>query len=192
MAGDLLERGPGRGGLCLIIASVPHTGSHFLIDMVGYTVLPKDSMMKHAIERNQKFYRFHHVYGGESMEWLLKFGQMAPVISPLRHPMSVAQSWKNRGKAITKEDRRAPMVDLFHNLIELAQRVRITFLPLDVPNRNLHLRRVSEVARRQLRTRWAFFGPGSVKPEIALTSSDRDAVTELMTHPFFEPYYGSP
>lgn len=176
--------------MCLIIASVPHTGSHFLIDLVDYTVLPKDDMMQHAVERNQRFYRFHHVYGGESMEWLLKYGKMAPVISPLRHPMAVAQSWKNRGKPIVKHDVHAPMVQLFHNLIDLAQRVRVTFLPLDVPDRNARLRRVSEVAGRSLRTRWAIYGPGPVKPDIALTDSDREAVADLMQHPFFEPYYG--
>ena len=173
----------------LIIASVPHSGSHFLIDLIDYTVLPDESMLSHAVERNQRFYRFHHVYGGESMEWLLKYGKLAPVISPLRHPMAVAQSWKNRGKPIAEHAVHAPMVRLFHNLIELSKRVRMYFLPLDHPERERYLRRIAEVAGRNFKTQWSYYGPGPVNPEIALTQADRDAVAELMTDPFFGEFY---
>ena len=176
----------------LIVGTVPHTGSHFLINMLeenGYSVLPKDEMMRHAVERNQRFYRFQHVYDS-SMDLLTEYGRIAPVISPLRHPMSVAQSWKNRGKPIVKQDVHAPMIYLFHNLIELAQRVRVSFLPLDMPCRGARLNRVSEIAGRSLRTRWAYYGPGPVKPDVPLTEDDKAAVDELMTHPFFQQHYG--
>lgn len=174
----------------LIIASVPHTGSHFLIDLIGYEVMRDKADIRHEVERNQRVYRFHHVYDGESMEWLLKYGNIAPVISPLRHPMSVAQSWKNRGKPIDKHEVHAPMVRLFQNLIDLSKKVNMRFLPLDSPDRDQYLRRISDVARRNFKTQWAYYGPGPVNPTVPLTQSDRDAVDNLMTDPFFRLYYG--
>jgi len=176
----------------LILASVPHTGSHFLIDLIDYTVLPKDDMFSKAVERNQRFYRFWHVYGGESIECLLKFGKHAPVIAPLRHPMLVAQSWKNRGKPIVEHEVHAPMIKLFHNLIDLSRQVTMYFLPLDLPDRDQYLRRIETVAGRNFKTQWSYYGPGPVSPQVELTEDDRAAVRELMTDPFFERFYGKP
>ncbi len=175
----------------LIIASVPHTGSHFLIDLIDYEILRDESDIKHALERNHKVYRFHHVYGGESMEWLLKYGSMAPVISPLRHPMSVAQSWKNRGKPIIEHDVHAPMIELFQALIELSKQVKMYFLPLDHPMREQYLKRISDVAGRSFKTRWDRYGPIPSNPHQDLTVAEIDAVNELMTDPFFEQFYAA-
>lgn len=174
----------------LIIASVPHTGSHFLIDLIDYAILRDEADIKHALERNHKVYRFHHVYGGESMEWLLKYGSMAPVISPLRHPMDVAQSWKNRGKPIIEHKVHAPMIELFHSLIELSKRIPMHFLPLDHPNREQYLKRISAVAGRTFKTRWDRFGPVPKNPHKELTEAEIEAVSDLMTDPFFGPFYG--
>ncbi len=175
--------------MCLIIASVPHTGSHFLIDLTGYTVLDDPENISRAVERNLRVYCFRHVYGGESIELLTKWGKMAPLISPLRHPMSVAQSWKNRGKPIFEIEQRASMIKLFHKLIDLSKAVKIHFLPLDLPNKQRYLDRICEVAKRRLKTNWVRFGPSDTKPHIPLTEADIEAVGELMTDPFFEPFY---
>lgn len=82
------------------------------------------------------------------------------------------------------------MIELFHSLIELSKKVKIHFLPLDHPERERYLRRISDLAGRNFKTRWDRFGPVPKDPHQDLTDEDIEAVNVLAAEPFFEQFYG--
>ena len=165
----------------IIVASCPHTGSHFAVNTIG---LPLRNWDRGGVSAQN----LYHVYSGESLE-IIKRGarEGATLVVPMRHPMAVAQSWANRGKPIAEHPVHEPMIKLFRNLIEHVVPLNPLYLPVDVPNRDKYLRALSDVVGRELKTDWAPASHHEIAPA-KLFDDDIAAVHELLRDPFFEEF----
>jgi hypothetical protein len=148
----------------ILVASVPHSGSRFVLKLLGKPAF------------------FWHVYQGESLEYITELGKFCPVVVPLRHPRAVAQSWVNRGKPIRTHAKHEAMCVMFRTLIDVVDKLKPLYLPVDVPNRDEYLSALKGVAG-ELHTNWEPVTDGL--PQKALSEDDELAVSELLADPFF-------
>ena len=141
----------------IVLASVPHSGSRFVLKLLPQPVF------------------FRHVYEGESIEQIVALSRAYPVVVPLRHPLAVAQSWKDRGKPIASHPKHEPMVAMWRTLIDVVDPLYPRYLPIDVPDRDAYF--------AGLETDWVPVKDSN--PHVPLTDEDRAAVSELLADPFF-------
>ncbi len=172
--------------MLVIVASVPHTGTHFLIELLGLPIVNPDNISLNEVVTGvrQDSYVSRHVYsqGGNldfTKEWGWKSGVMT--IAPLRHPMATAQSWRNRGMPI------ADMVDCFHNLMFLDPQP--IYLPIDAECRQQRLEVIRIATGLLCETEWEIVGPSNSFHK-TMSDSDIGQVRELASHPFFVGIYG--
>lgn len=155
----------------ILVASVPHTGSHFAVHTIG---LPAQNL--------------YHVYEGESLRIIKDAHESgALIVVPMRHPMQVAQSWANRGKPIVEHPVHEPMVRLFRSLIEHVVPLDPMYLPVDVPDREVYLRALSAALGKELVTDWAPEAHHEIRPA-TLDDDDIEAVRDLLADPFFKRF----
>lgn len=162
----------------IVVASCPHSGSHFVVDLLGYP-------LRSEARGNERCQNLYHVYPGESLEIIKRHVDAGDtLVSPMRHPMAVAQSWANRGKPIAEHPVHQPMIELFRNLIDIVDKWGVTYLPLDVPDRDRWLKRLGERIGAELKTDWRPKSHHDIRPA-TLHHDDIAAVDELLTDPFF-------
>lgn len=139
-----------------IVASTPHSGSHFLANLLN---LP-----------------FRHYYKGE----IADLEREDWIFTPLRNPYAQARSWKKRGKSVLPDDTaRESLTQMWDSLLRL--RRTPVFLPLDTGSRDEHLRVIEHVLRREISTDWA---PLNHEPgHVTLTDDEMRAIKQYM--PFF-------
>jgi hypothetical protein len=148
----------------VIIASVPHSGSRFVSALLGVP--------------------FWHVYQGESLEKILGHDV---IVVPLRHPMKVAQSWKNRGKPIVSHPKHEPMIAMWRTLIDVIAPLEPLYVPVDSENRDVYLAKLGKATKRRLKTDWRGKSDGYLLTP--LNDEDEAAVRTLLADPFFEQFY---
>ena len=172
--------------MLVIIASVPHTATHFLIELLGLPIVNPDNISLNEVVTGvrQDSYVSRHVYsqGGNldfTKEWGRKSGVM--VIAPLRHPMATAQSWRNRGLPISD------MVDYFHNLTLLDPQPM--YLSIDAGCRHSNLEDIRIATGLPCQTEWEIVGHANLLHK-TLSDSDIALVRELVSEPFFVEIYG--
>lgn len=163
---------------------MPHTGSHFAVNTIG---LPLRNWDKGGVAAQN----LYHVYDGESLSIIKQaHSEGAMLVVPMRHPMSVAQSWANRGKPIVEHPVHEPMIKLFRNLIEHIVPLNPLYLPVDVPDREKYLAKLSKAVGRELKTSWDRVSHHDIRPA-RLFDDDIAAVIELLKDPFFRDFnYG--
>ncbi len=105
----------------MLLISVPHSGTHF----VRYHLLKGFGSTLHA----------EHIWPGREHD-LATMARKRPTIIPLRHPVSVAQSWKDRGNQAKKL---GELRDFWARLIEYIDPHNPNYLPLDSPARAMYL-----------------------------------------------------
>ncbi len=115
-------------------------------------------------------------------EWLKKCcDEGLPIIVPLRHPFSVAHSWRLRG------DRLEDMFEQWRLLIQCCDRCEPYYLPVDHPEREGFLDELREATGAPIETRWKKYGH---KPCMAfLTPDELRQVNELCASEFVQAFY---
>lgn len=157
----------------ILVPTIQHTGSWFVV----YHLLG----VKQSIPSSQDGdgVVFLHTMP-HAMDDILAELSTTPAVAPLRHPAAIWESWARRGK-----DRE----DLFtqtRNFWDISDRLEI--LPIDHPDRELFLNRVSSYLGLDLRTNWQqvnhYDGPRSDK-------SDRHSFDEYVEAfiPLFSRFY---
>ena len=106
-----------------------------------------------------------------------------PIIIPLRHPISVAKSWRVRGEPLEA------MFDQWALLAEIVDVSRPLFLPVDHPERDEFLREMSGQLNMDLQTRWKKYGSKPGSNDVVLTPVDTLAVQELIANTFLKYFY---
>ena len=170
--------------MLVIVASVPHTATHFLIELLGLPVVNPDviSLSEVIAGERQDSYVSRHVYPqGGNLAFTKEWGPKSIVVAPLRHPMAVAQSWRNRGMPI------GDMVDYFHNLMLLDPQP--IYLPIDAECRDWNLELIRIATGLPCETDWEIVGHSNQFHK-TLSDSDIALVRELASEPFFAEVYG--
>ncbi len=170
--------------MLVIITSVPHTGTHFMVDLIGLPTCEDDPKTLNEViagDREDNYLLRHTYLQGGNLAFIEKWGDQAVMVSPLRHPMVTAQSWKNKNMVISQ------MVDYFHNMITMTHQP--LYLPLDAPCRYQRLEEIRAATGLPCVTEWGVVHPGN---HYHRTLSDREIVLvrELMRESFFVNIYG--
>lgn len=98
-----------------------------------------------------------------------------PIIVAMRHPLSVAKSWRARSEPVEK------MFEQYQLLIELCELSRPIFLPVDHPERDDFLHFMGKELGLTLETDWAKYGhrPDHPSAQIELETAVHNQVAEL-------------
>ncbi len=104
-----------------------------------------------------------------------------PIIVPMRHPFSVAHSWRLRGELVEK------MFAQYKMLEAICAVSTPLFLPVDHPDRDDYLELMSAVLETPLTTDWAKYAhkPGTV----FIDSRARADIAALVAKPFCGKFY---
>lgn len=102
---------------------------------------------------------------------------MYPTIVPFRHPMSIAESWKKRGKPLSNL---AVQYQIFREAVACNNPF---YLPLDAPNREEYLDQIRKRIGMPIETSWPVIG--SENSTATLTRVEEDQVRHMMSDGFF-------
>lgn len=115
---------------------------------------------------------------GDPVDVLERAMEECPVVVPLRHPASVAVSWKSRGKPLDV------LYALWELLTERVHRFSPLYIPIDAPERrDARLQAVSEAISKQIETNWPVVGSCGIACK--LSSEENRAISK-----YAEFYYG--
>ena len=166
----------------IVVASVHHTGTNFVwqhllagvpevgMDYGRYSTYqpPKNGFVRIHCDRAQ------HEY----LQWWLN---RCVCIVPLRHPISVAESWKARGKDLSEL---AGQWQILKNEVDPHDPM---YLPVDSPERMNWLDTISRHVNQELQTGWPVVM--SCHKSAQLTDDERASVLETMADGFFNRFY---
>lgn len=149
------------------IMTIPHTGTHFVLNLLGGS---RDEL---ADWMNKKFYANGHDFYVSHIYRLPLFEMMESegytLVTPIRHPMTTVKSWydKYQKEPIVVPDDLSDKVaeiekyvkpdfvpNLYKSLVVASQLYDINFIPIDSPRREEYLRKFNEKFRLGLRTSW--------------------------------------
>ena len=116
-------------------------------------------------------YFYAHV-GYVQLGELRRLAKQYPCLVPMRHPMSVALSYKARRENIEV------MTDYFRRLVTAIDPLKPFYLPLDVPNRQHYLDLINDVTGLELTTDWHVHG--SIGEQGKLTGTDHPVMADFM------------
>ena len=165
----------------IVLVSVWHTGTNFVFQHLFAGLAPvgmNHNCYLNGHPPNSGLVRIHCDFDQHKYlpYWVSKFR----CVVPLRHPLSVARSWKAREKnlkllpvqwQVLKRDV-AP-----HNPL---------YLPLDALDRQDWLDRINEALGMDLQTDWPVIM--SCEKTATLTEAERDSVSEVMADGFFDRF----
>lgn len=169
----------------ICVASIPHSGSHFVVNTIGYP------LRNGPHGGNAKVQNLWHVYPGESLDTIKARVEAGwHLVVPMRSPRAIAQSWANRGKPILPHPVHNCLLELVRNLIHIIAPLGPLYLPVDVPDREKYLKRLNQALREDFRTDWV---PAAHHEPIGgrnatLSDAERLAVEELIDDPFFRRF----
>ncbi len=141
----------------VLILGVPHTGNHFML-----ALLP-GAKQQHPWPNPTK-----------SGEWLGLLDEAAAVICPMRHPLLVAKSWKQRGKDITDE-----LEQFWRAQVDVIDRCgKVHYLCLDLPDvRGWQLELINSDLDLELDPGdWPVLRDHRILPPTELTQGEREYV----------------
>lgn len=171
----------------IVIASIPHTGTHFFIKLfqeLGFGGLRRHGEPMPGV--TDAFYT-GHILTRDDIEAALRLGDTRPIVSPMRHPYLVEETWLRRGPRDMTELPKA-----FRTLAHRFSHAHV--VPLDAPGvREERFQGLCEAIGREIETDWAithslqktaYMDPSQLTPSPEI----RAVVDELAW--FFEPMYG--
>ena len=103
-----------------------------------------------------------------------------PVVVPMRHPVSIFESWIAQDKPL------ALLPNQFQILKTMVDPVGPIYLPLDVPDRDSWLAKLNARLGLELQTDWPVIM--SCGKRATLTDAHREAVVEIMADGFFDRF----
>ena len=149
------------------IMTVPHTGTHFVLNLLGGSRDALADWMNKKFEANGHDFFVAHVYRLPLFEKMESEGYN--LICPVRHPITTVKSWHDK---YTKEpivipddmgDRIAEVEkyvkpswvpNLYKSMIVANQLYDINFIPIDSPRREEYLSKFSDRYGLDLKTEW--------------------------------------
>jgi hypothetical protein len=187
------------------IMSVPHTGTHFVLNLLGGSRDElADWMNKEFRANNGHVFYVSHVYRLPIFEMVESKGYN--IIAPLRHPITTVKSWHDK---YTKEPVEIPegMTDqevaeieryvkpswvpkLYKAMIVASQLYDINFIPIDSPHRDDYLRKFKKKFGLQLNTFWKplnSHGESTIELPDDLLTSTQNMMNE--NKEFFDMFY---
>lgn len=127
----------------ILVPTIQHTGTRFTEDLF----IKKGFHSKSFIEAPEgRTLHIGHISKGQREAILSLIKDLVTVI-PLRHPYLVSESWKRRGKDLNE------LVDNYKILTELDY-YNPFYLPIDTPNKNYYLNKISDFLNINLITEW--------------------------------------
>jgi hypothetical protein len=165
----------------IVVASVHHTGTNFVfqhllngmrqVGMGHYRYVDEPMPAK-------SFTRIHcdMDQSGFLEWWLLR----CECVVPMRHPVSVAESWKARGKDL------ANLARQWSTLKTQVEPYEPSYLPLDVEDKEKWLTEFNEKTGLNIHTQWPVVM--SCNKSATLTETERAAVVEVMDDGFFDRF----
>ena len=160
----------------IVVASVHHTGTNFVWQHLlkgmkqvgmGSDGAPKNSFARIHCDLSQ------HIF---LERWLKK----CPCIVPLRHPLTVAASWKARGKNLSN------LAGQWQILKTEVDPYLPMYLPIDSPEREQWLEPIRGFIDPKLQTDWPVVM--SCNKSAELTDDERASVFEVMADGFFDRF----
>ena len=165
--------------MIVVVASVHHTGTHFLYEHLfdgwhrynsGYDCI--------AEPHGRGIVRIH--CDEQQSKYLPRWMDSHRVVVPMRHPMSVAASWIAREKDMKK------LYFQWNCLKTLVHPCAPMYLPLDSPDRMNWLDTICRNVDEELQTEWPVIM--SCNKSATLSENDRAAVIEVMADGFFDRF----
>ncbi len=165
----------------IVVASVHHTGTNFVWQdlLSGLTEVGMNYGHYGKIQPPENgFTRIHcDLAQYDYLEWWL---ERYNCVVPLRHPMSVAASWKARGEDLSL----LPFQwEILKNEVDPH---KPSYLPMDVPERDKWLAEFNERNGLNIHTDWPVIM--SCNKSAELSQNDRQAVIEVMADGFFDRF----
>ncbi len=165
----------------LIFPTVQHTGSHFVVGLLGFDI-NKAMSWKHD---GKGEYYFDHIHPALKHRFLpLLEGKT--IIIPLRHPKVVAKSWADR-----KKDEQE-LIECFECLVNDVDKFDPYYLPLDSDRRDEYLQKINEGLGLDLVTDWGAKGVKqnnqSLRHTDVTASRNVEALCERIK-PFLDRFY---
>ena len=119
----------------ICLASIPHTGTHFVLDLFR----PHDFV--DATFKDGPHAAHNTIYQGHLLDEAqisdaLALGQRMPLVAPLRHPYWVEETWRRRSRDMSE------LVPAFYTLIERIEPEGFVFC-IDGKDRQRELRRLA-------------------------------------------------
>ena len=167
----------------LVIPTVQHTGTLFLVGLLkdaGFEVCTFRSKPKtdHSLH-------YGHCWPGE-LKYMRPLLRECQAIVPLRHPALVYEAWKRRHRTHLE------LILQWQTLITEVDKFSPLYLPIDIPFRNAHLKRIGDTLGIDLATDW--------EPKHSFTDThwlnpvDVELIEEMEyfhDQPFFHRFYGT-
>jgi hypothetical protein len=158
--------------LIIGFASIPHSGTKFMRNQIipnDLPHIPDLSRISGGIVRGCLFYHLERDDYQEICSWLEHY----PVLIPLRHPTSVALSWKRRGKETSI------LLKYWMRIIKMADEPNAVFLPIDSKDRNKWLQKLNKKTGLKAKTKWPVIGSLAHRT-IELSSNEERDISELI------------
>jgi hypothetical protein len=138
------------------ILSIPHTGTHFVSDLLGGpNDLPPEKMHTELNCGENQFY-ISHIYLLPEFERAEDQGYT--IVCPLRHPIKTIESWCNWAEITGeyKKDHMQPeyVLKMYKSLIWASELYDLNILPIDSPKREHWLDVFNKKYGLNLATRW--------------------------------------
>ena len=174
----------------VFIASVHHTGTNFatkLFKDIGYEQTDKTPA---EAGNSANFFHRSHIADSVATELKTWLDLGIPIVVPMRHPVTVLNSWLARGKDPDELKRQ------FDLLIGLVDAYKPIYLPIDSPNKEAFLTNLRLKVDLRLNTDWPVVASkikGSehraqlepIKPTLAHLG----IIGPYSFHPLFERFY---
>lgn len=166
----------------LVLTSVPGSGTHFVLDQLFHD-WKRGGLRNPGLWDQDKIYYSQHSYA-KALSGLLELAEKHTLIIPLRHPMAVAQTTKNRGQHLTM------MVECFRTIIDYLDKFDPCYLPLDRPDRQEYLTRLNERCGTKFETDWPVIRheTRNDRQERLILEGEASLVNKLMEDPFFSRF----
>ena len=167
----------------VVIPSVWHTGTHFMVDQVVPDFTPHHFDHRTWIAGSpvgdiQVRCHCEPAYENSLKRW----GKEAQCLVPIRHPMSVAESWKARGKV----NRFSELAEQWMLLKKYISPHNPLYLPVDSPDRESWLEKIRIFLDSDIQTDWPVVM--SSNKSATLTEAERATVLEVMADGFFDRF----
>ena len=150
-----------------MVYSVPHTGTHFSVDLLA----------QHGI-----ITKSHHF--NINPRWLdnSRMTTDFPKICPIRDPRAAWVTWNSREQRMT-DGRVEVFFGMWKVLDEVCRRWDVTVLPVDTPDRDKYLVELGAVFNTELKTDWTPKGSGYRKDVEPID------MTEIFNLPIVKKFY---
>jgi len=163
----------------IVVASIPHSGTRFVLE---HLLAPR-KRVKSAPDDGEFF--FEHL-DSPHIPKLRDMMRQFPCIVPMRHPKSIALSWKADSRLLTD------LTTMYRCLVSAIDPFKPCYLPLDVENRDAYLQLLNDQTGLNLKTDWPIIGASGVvgrfdAPDYGFYESLMDELSDFFGRFSYEP-----